>query len=424
MATVRPPKRIHLPGGLVVAVEAKAAVAPRARAKAAPLFSEVLDLAASGDVGLRTDAGALDLGALELRDFHALRAVATRLGWIAEESVTIDCRNCGAPVEHRPCAALELGPFVDGELDDPELDATLDLSVAHEIPAIHVSERTVAREVTLRSVTVAEAAPLHRALRRRRLVLSDRVVRAMGVAKLGPVTDPRRIADALSRCSDEAWSAVGDLFLAAHYPPRLASIAKCPACGARNDVDAPYERELEPSRPGRQSNAQVFPDFDAFDAAAHGAWRRIAGPREAAVRLVVDEGVPACDDGGEPLMGSYLPPGGDPSAPVGAGEITLYYRTFRAMWDEDGPYDWRGEIDETVEHELEHHDGWRVGHDAMDDDERAAIVRERARTVGAKASARAELGALGTDLAGFLARTWPIWLIVAVATVAISVCGR
>jgi hypothetical protein len=179
---------------------------------------------------------------------------------------------------------------------------------------------------------------------------------------------------------------------------------------------------VSPETPGSagQSNAEVFPDFDAFDARARAVFDEHA---DGAVRLVVDEGVPACDDGGEPLLGAYVPAGGDPSAPVGSGEITLYYRTFRAMWDEDGPYDWAAEVDETVTHELEHHAAWRVGHDAMDDEERAEIARERERVVGRKAVMRSSVRALGDDFAGFLRRTWPIWLIVTLATVAITVCN-
>jgi hypothetical protein len=246
----------------------------------------------------------------------------------------------------------------------------------------------------------------------------------MGIEALGPERDARRIAEALARCPEDAWGAIGDLFLQAHYPPRLSSIALCSKCGARNDVDAPYERELEPSPWMAQSNVEVFPDFDAFDATSRAAFERIAGPRVAHVRLVVDGGVPACDDGGEPLLGAYVPPGGDVVAPVGTGEITLYYRTFRAMWEEDGAYDWAAEVDETIEHELEHHDGWLVGHDPMDDDERAEIARERARVIGRRAAVRADVGALGSDIRGFIARTWPIWVIVAVATVAVSVCAR
>jgi len=419
---VRPPKRVHLPSGLVVGLEASENLAPRARAAGAPLFSELVALIESGDLTLRDRAAVVDVRSLELRDFHALRAIATRLGWLEEEAVDITCRNCGQTLAHRPCAALELGPFVDGELDDPELDRTLALDASHPIPPVRVAGVT-AGEVKLRNLTAGEAAPLHRALRRRRLVVSERVVRAMGIEALGPVTDLRHIAAALARCPDEVWAAIGDLFLMAHYPPRLSSIALCSKCGARNDVDAPYERELEPSRP-EQSNVEVFPDVDAFDARARAAFERTAGARAAGVSLIVDENVPACDDGGEPLLGAYLPPGGDPTAPVGAGEITLYYRTFRAMWEEDGPYDWAAEVDETIAHELEHHDGWLVGHDPTDDDERADIAHERARLVGRKATVRDGVAALGADLRGFVARTWLIWLIVAAVTLAVTVCGR
>jgi hypothetical protein len=421
---VRPPKRVHLPSGLVVALEPRGSPSPRARGKRAPLFSELTELVTSGDLKLMRGADVVDVRSLELRDFHALRAIATRAGWLAEDPIEIACRNCGEAIEHRPCAALELGPFADGELDDPELDRTLDLGAAHPIPAVRLAGGVTARDVKLGPLTAADAAPLHRALRRRSLVVSDEVVRALGIEALGPVRDARRIADALATCPDEAWEAIGDLFLRAHYPPRLSSAALCPKCGARNDVDAPYERELEPSRPTGQSNAKVFPDFDAFDARAVTAFERIAGDVADEVRLVVDDGVPACDDGGEPLMGAYVPPGGDPTAPVGAGEITLYFRTFRAMWDEDGPYDWEAEVDETVEHELEHHEGWRVGHDPMDDEERTEIAREHARLVGKRTALRTSVGALGVDVRGFFARTWLIWLIVAAVTFAVTVCGR
>jgi hypothetical protein len=79
-----------------------------------------------------------------------------------------------------------------------------------------------------------------------------------------------------------------------------------------------------------------------------------------------------------------------------------------------------------VEHELEHHAGWRVGHDAMDDEERDEIVRERVRIVGRRAAAANVTGALGAfagDLRSFIAHTWPLWLIVAVAA-AVTLCSR
>jgi hypothetical protein len=423
MGAARLPKRVHLPSGRVVALEAKVA-APRKRAPKEPLFSELVDLASSGELVLRDGDAAVDVRKLALADFHALRAIATRLGWLAEEPIEIGCRNCGEPMSVAPCASLELGPWADGELDDEELDRTLALSLPHAIPPVRLPGGATARHVTLRGVTVAEAVPLHRALRRRRLAITDRVVTAMGIASLGPEKDPRRIAEALERCSDAAWVAIGDLFLRAHYAPRLASVAICPKCGARNDVDAPYEREFEPAPFESQSNEELFPPFDAFAARATAIFDSVAGPRKGVVTLIVDSGVPACDDGGEPLLGSYVPPGGDPTAPVGVAEVTVYHRTFEAMWNEDGPYDWDAELTETIEHELEHHDGWLVGHDPMDDEERAEIVREQQRMVGRRAAARRSVGALAADFRGFLVRTWPIWLIVAVVSLAITVCNR
>jgi hypothetical protein len=237
----------------------------------------------------------------------------------------------------------------------------------------------------------------------------------------------RAIAGALARCSDEAWAAIGDRFLEAHYSPRLGAVVLCSKCGARNDVDAPYEREFEPSALTGQSNEandDLFPDFDAFVAHAQGSFDAMAGGAAAHVRLILEQGVPACDDGGEPLMGSYEPPGGDVGAPVGNGAVSLYYRTFRAIWDEDGPYDWKAEVDETLAHELEHHAGWRTGDDPVDDEERAEIAAERVRLVGRRAAARQSVAALGADLGGFFARTWLIWLIIAAATLAITVCER
>jgi ribosomal protein L40E len=420
---------VHLPSGRVVDLVASAS-GPRARAPKDPLFSELLARVDGGELALVEGGSRVDPRSLELRDFHALRAIATRLGWVAEEPVTVACRNCGQSLDLRPCAALQLGPFVDGELDDPELDATLDLSAAYPIPAVSLPGGGEAREIRLRRVAVAEAAPLHRALRRRRLALTASVVRAMGIVSLGSETRPAAIASALSRGSEEAWGAIGDWFLQAHYSPRLAAVVLCSKCGARNDVDAPYEREFEPSALAAltgQSNEATevfFPDFDAFAAHAQGAFDAIAGPSAAHVRLVLDDNVPEVDDGGEPLMGSYQPPGGDVTAPVGNGAVTLYYRTFRAIWDDDGPYDWQAEVDETLDHELEHHAGWRAGDDPMDDDERAEISAERVRLVGRRTAARQGMSALGVDVRGFLARTWLIWLIVAAATLAITVCQR
>jgi hypothetical protein len=418
------PERVQLPSRRVIALQARAGLGRRARRRGAPRFSEMVELVTSGDLTLSDGEGLVDVFGLELRDFHALRAIATRIGLLDEQPVEISCRNCGHAIRLEPCAGLELGPFIDAELDDQELDQTLDLTESHPIPAIDLGAGRVAREATMGPVTVATAAPLHRALRRRRLLLSERVVTAMGIGSLGPELSPRNIAAALEHGSDETWDAIVNLFLAAHYPLRLSAIVICPECGARNDVDAPYEREFEPRLSALPSNTEVFPEFDAFDACAHGLFDRLAADQTPYLALVIDAEIPACDEGGQPLLGAYVPPAGDPWAPIGVGEITVYYRSFRALWNEDGPYGWEAELEETLTHELEHHRGWRTGHDALDDDEREDIERERALLVGRKRTMRRSVVGLGVDVGDFVARTWPIWLIVALSAIAITVCGK
>jgi hypothetical protein len=250
----------------------------------------------------------------------------------------------------------------------------------------------------------------------------------MGIARIADETEPARIAKRVERCSDEAFAALSDLFLETCYPPRLFAIAACAKCGARNDIDAPYERELEPSalaRNGGASNEQTFPTFDAFDARARAIFSELAGGEDGEVALVVEGGVPACDDGGEPLLGSYVPPyAGDMSAPSRPPEVTVFYRTFRAIWDEEGDYDWDAELRETIEHELQHHEGHLAGHDPMDEEERREIDREAMRVVGKRAVVRGGATALGADFADFVKRTWPIWLLLIAITLIATIFGR
>jgi hypothetical protein len=274
---------------------------------------------------------------------------------------------------------------------------------------------------------VDDALPLFAALARPELAVTSEVVRAMGVAELGLEKNPARIARALSAASDEAWMAVTDLYLAAHYPPRLFSVALCAKCGARNDVDAPYNREFEPSSADVRPHAPdaEFPELPAFEPFAERARRaaKDAFAREGIddVVLVVEAGVPAVDDGGEPLMGSYVPGSpGDMEHASRAHEITVYYKTFRAIWDEDGPFDWRAELDETIEHELEHHLAWLAGDDPMDDEEREEIRGEALRVIGKRAVVREGMRSFGEEALDFFRRTWPIWLLLAIATLAVT----
>jgi hypothetical protein len=231
------------------------------------------------------------------------------------------------------------------------------------------------------------------------------------------------------RAGDEAWGAVGDVFIATHYPPRLFSIALCPSCGARNDVDAPYEREFFPyDAPGQERGRAdtEFPVFDVFADRARTTARRAfaaAGVRD--VAFVVEGGVAACDDGGEPLLGAYVPGHpGDMTAPTRQHEMTVYYRTFRAIWDEEGPYDWDAELVETIEHELEHHVAFLEGDDPMDEAERQEIRTEAARVLGKRTVVREGMRDFQADFLGFLARTWPIWVILAIATIAVTMSER
>ncbi|MBV9949076.1 MAG: hypothetical protein JOZ69_19665, partial [Myxococcales bacterium] len=108
---------MHLPSGRVLGLEPRSVLSPRRRRPGAALFSELFDLVASGDLKLVDRDRPVDPGALALCDFHALRGIATRVGWLAESPVEFLCRNCDAQISQAPCSALELGPFVDGELD-------------------------------------------------------------------------------------------------------------------------------------------------------------------------------------------------------------------------------------------------------------------------------------------------------------------
>lgn len=252
----------------------------------------------------------------------------------------------------------------------------------------------------------------------------------MGILEVGDARDPKAIARVLTRCSERAWGRLTNLFLSANYPPRLFSIALCPACGARNDVDAPYDREFPPNDEGSPredrgaSNEEPFLEFEAFAVRARDiAAEILPPPEEEDFVFFVEGGVAACDDGGDPLLGSYLPPttgeGGTLSRPP---EISIFYRTFRAIWDEDGPYDWEEELRETVEHEYEHHLGHLRGDDPVDDEEREEIDRERVRIVGRRALAKGEVRALGADITLFIRRTWPLWLILVLATILLAFC--
>ena len=373
------------------------------------------------DLVLLEGAVRVEPGTLSLAELHGVRALATRLGWLEEAAVDITCRNCGERIEVEPCSLLQLGPFVDAELDDPELDVLLDLEQAHEVEGLG--------EVRLRPVTAKEALPLHAALTARRLRVTADVVVAMGLAALGAEREPAAIARILQRCGDDAFADVCRLFHQAHYTQRLFALVLCPKCGARNDVDAPYDREFQWVLAEHAAHPEKgFPSLSEFDAMA----RRIAEPLMAKahgppVRLVVDGEVPAVDDGGEPLLGSYVPPPAmDGLTPTRPPMVTLYYRTFEAIERDEGRYDWEGELRETIEHELEHHVYFLRGDDPMDAEERDEIAREAVRVIGRKEATRRTLAVFGESGRDFFTRAWPLVLIgalVLLITIAESRCA-
>jgi hypothetical protein len=378
---------------------------------------------------------------LPLPDAHVLRALLALAGIVEEEAGDYTCENCGVPFDVAPSTLLEIGPFTDGELSDPELDRPFEFAAWHRIPAIRVG-RAVCRRVRLVERTVGEALPLLRLSGIETLRITPAVVTAMGIAALGRERRAPRLADALAEASDEVWGAIVDLYHEARYPARLVAVHRCRTCGARNDLDVPLKRELSrvPMRvaeleAGGSSRSRfpraapahdvpAFPNLDSFEARVRASAERIYQDRGVRnIDLFIDADVPACDEGGEPLLGCYTPgTTGDDLGIARPPEIRIFYRTFQSQFRDDPAFDVDVEIAETIDHEVIHHLHELAGNDPLDDEERDAIERERARLVGhAEAGRRARRGAL-EDLAGFLRVTWPIWLIVAVGS-ALAWCG-
>jgi hypothetical protein len=410
------PGRLHLPSGIVVAFDApppshRLHVVRGAFARDARAFRGSCHDAAGRPV---------ELAKLSLGDFHVLRALLRRLGELDEKTIAITCNNCRKSFAVTPCKTLELGPFRDGELDDAELDKPFDFERLHELDGQQVH---LAR---LEPRSLLEAEPLHRAVSGAApLSLTAAVVRGMGLVELDSETDPARIAERLSQATDADFDAVGRLFEGAHYSPRLLTRHVCPSCGAAEWVEAPALREfsVEPAESSHEPRAHrlrasgpAFMKVSEFEALVRvQAERTYRNMGVRAIDLLVVEEAAECDDAGEPLLGCYRP--GDPEAlPPEPPEIRLFYRTFESSWLEDGPYDVAAEIEETLEHELEHHLGFLAGHDPLDEEEHAEIDAEVIRRVGRKEAQRRAFLALGGDVRDFFVRTWWLWLLALAGT--------
>jgi hypothetical protein len=374
----------------------------------------------------------LDLHALALADANVIEAVLAAMTVIEAERAKLDCRNCGAVMEVDAAAALPIAPLLE-PLGDPELDPSVDRAEWHELPApLEVARRGHIDHFRLARRTFADRLKLEDVLGgdpTGPLPLGAPLVRAMGLDALGRgeeiiVRSPIAIARALLSLDDETFSDVWDTICRAydqqHWPPRLLAPVACPKCGARHDLE-PVPRPLDWAPPRATHLAErMFPPLDEFTTRAAGITREIFAelglPDPRGLEVIVDDEVPPCDDGGEPLLGSYTPnlnADGDVRVQSSPFVIALYYRTFRSMY-EDEPYDVDAEIRETIEHELEHHLGFVEGDDPLDDEERSAIEKERRRIVGGSNATDLAAGAgwLASDFGRFIRVTWPVWLVV------------
>jgi hypothetical protein len=365
-----------------------------------------------------TDEGApLDIRALPVRDAHTLRALLTRAGILDEEPDTFTCQNCSAPFEIAPSRLLEIAPFVDGELDDPELDAPFEHQKLHPIPPVRAGA-SLARTIRIAPRTVEEALPLWRAEGDRHLGITPAIAAAMGVTALGSERRARVLADALMSASPEAFRAIADLLHEAHYPPRLVGVHRCAACGARNDLDVPLARDIPREPIDDRGPRRPFPDLDAFEAMVKAAADHVFRVRRVRnIHLFIDAGVPFVDDGGEPLLGCYTPGGTDADLAIPRPpEIRIFYRTFESEYRTDEQFDVESEIRETIDHEVTHHLHQLAGVDPLDDEERAAIAMDEARRVGKREIARRARRSLAQDLVGFFRVAWPLLVVAAAAT--------
>ncbi len=446
--------RLRLPSGARVSVR----VSTQQRPTPSTLRGAIEALS-GGAVDVLDEAGAvLPAAGLALEDFHVLRALVTRSGLLEERWQPIECANCGHRFQARPCDHVEFGPFLDDELSDPELDEPFDFAATHPLSAEADEDEggegdgsdvggegdtggegdgsdvggeddagdeggEATLDVRLRPLRVGQVTALYEALEGEGLVFTREVVEAMGIEALGGESEPGAVAEALEAADDETLAELAGLFDEAHYPPRLRAPLRCPRCGALERVDAPALREF-PALPGRRAGRGEggFLSAPAFTELA----RSIGGPLldrrgVGGVVLIIEPGPAACDDGGVTLLGSYVPgePEG-PGRPARPPEITLYYRTFRAQHDDEGPYDVGAEITDTLEHELDHHEAFLRGDDPVDEAERSEIAREARREVGETETLRRASRALRGEVGDFFYRTWPLWLIAALATYLLS----
>lgn len=423
------PRTLHLPSGRKVALETKRDATAKTTGIGEPtmLFDEVLALFDEGIVTI--DA---DVRKLAVPDFHVLRAILARSDLVEELPAPFTCSNCHAKIVAAPCKHLEVGPYLDGELDDPELDALPRDGEAQSIPEFSLGSNRYT-SVTFADRTVAETIPLWEALAAPHFEPTAAVVHALGLVAIGGETDVLRgdeaLAEALAECDEDAFAILTDAYMITRYPLRLVGTLFCPECKARTLIDAPRDREFVPAFPaeGERSDPRLtrLPSFDAFAERAHAiAEPLLAEAPGPPIELVIERGAAALDEGGDALLGSYDPPLLDPSTDTptvdvsgrsDAARITIYYRTFVAIEEDDGAYEWEEELAETIEHELEHHVYFLRGDDPMEAAERETIESERAQVVGRRELGRRRAIDRVSSFREYFVRGWLFVLLAALA---------
>lgn len=369
---------------------------------------------------------------LPLCDANVVEGILAAMGAIEAPLVPLTCRNCGDAVEVNPARSLPIAPLLQRG-DDPELDPPMNREEWHALDGfVPVARRGAANRFLLVRRTLADRIALESLLSAGGpLPLGPPLIRALGLKALAREEEvitksPIAIARALELLDDDAfddaWDSIARAYDHQHWSPRLLAPVACPNCGARHDVEV-VRRPLEYSAPRAVEADEIFPDLDAFTTRAAAITREVFSAmglgEPVGLEVIVDDDVPPCDDGGEPILGSYTPSPeatGDIQMQSSPFVIALYYRTFRAQFA-DFAYDVDAEIRETIEHELEHHAGFVEGDDPLDDEEQRAIVEERRRLVGGSAATdlAASAGWLASDLGPFVRATWPVWLLTLLA---------
>ncbi|MBK8251790.1 MAG: metallopeptidase family protein [Polyangiaceae bacterium] len=417
-------------------------------------FAQAFAILSAPGVLAEKNGAPIDVYSLALRDVHTLRALLYRSRVLIEDEEEFECENCGKAFRAVPSAAWQVGPFLDGELTDEELDAPFPFGVPQPIPRLilpaarrvegeprfrrlrRLDGSRTAETVTFAERSVADARALFETADKLFLGEMDSfsvtpaLVVAMGIVALGSERRTRVMARALAEAPDPVWAAVVDHFLEAAYSQRLFAAFRGEECSCRNLVDVPLVRELgrhavEFSRTRRRREQEPFPDLEAFESLVKKHAERVYAARGVRnIDLIVDDGVPHCDDGGEPLLGSYAPPVGEEV--LGGNvrpEVRVYYRTFRSEYEADPTFDVEGEIRETIDHEVEHHLNYLAGEDPLDDEERAAIEEEELRIVGRGEMRRRERASLTRRIGEFLRVTWLLWVAMAVAAIVMWMSG-